>query len=98
MNIISRIFCFPLLERELNNRIVERDVVIEEQKVRIEDLENRLFVRFGLPAKGVDLSGSKGVVIEPYRTGRQRVRDMVKPPIVTLTPEEEQSIQDTLTQ
>ena len=98
-NPFTRLFAYPILERELNNRIADRDATIADLHLRIDDLETRLFVRFGLPPKGVDLSSSKqGVMIPPYRTGRQRVRDMVTPQIATLSPEEEKMMDEAVTQ
>jgi hypothetical protein len=99
MNIISRMFAYPILERELTNRIEDRDKIIAEKDERIAELETRLFIRFGLPPSGVDLSGTtKGTMIPAYRTGRQRVREMVTPPVVTLSAEEEKMMDDVMTQ
>lgn len=99
MNIISRIFCYPILERELTARIADRDRQIVSQQVRIEDLENRLFMVRGVPVKGAEITTGKPAHIPTYRTGRQRLRDMVKPTVTaTLTEEEEKQIEDHLTQ
>lgn len=99
MNIFSRMFCYPILERELNNRIADRDTTIAEKDERIAELEDRLFIRFGLPPKGVDLSGSQpGVRIAPYRTGRQRVREMVTPPVEMLSAEDTKILDEAVTQ
>lgn len=98
MNIISRMFCYPIMERELLNRLADRDAQIVSQQVRIEDLENRLFMVRGVPVKGEDVKIGKPAYIPTYRTGRQRLRDMVKPDVVPLSSEEEAQIRDSLTQ
>lgn len=100
MNIISRMFCYPVMERELTNRIADRDVQIVSQQVRIEDLENRLFLVRGVPVKGEDIKIGKPAYIPAYRTGRQRLNDMAKPTVVAepLTADEEKQIQDSMTQ
>lgn len=100
MNIISRMFCYPILERELSNRIADRDAIIVSQQIRIEDLENRLFMVRGVPVKGADVTPSKATYIPAYRTGRQRLSDMVKPQVVAgeLSAEDEAQIRERLTQ
>ncbi len=97
-NPFTRLFAYAILERELTNRIADRDVVINELKAENLELRNRLFVRFGLPVSGQDLNIGKLAMIPAYRTGRQRVRDSVTPPIVTLSAEDEKAIEQTLTQ
>ena len=99
MNIISRMFCYPIMERELLNRIADRDATIVNQRIRIKDLENRLFMARGLPVKGAEINTGKPAYIPTYRTGRQRLRDMVTPTVTTeLSAEEEAQIRDSLTQ
>lgn len=95
MNIFSRIFAYPILERELLNRIADRDAQIVSLKVRIGELENRLFMVRGLPVQG---ETPKKTHIPQYRTGRQRLKDMMKVPVTELTAEEEAQIKDSLTQ
>jgi len=100
VNIFSRIFAYPILERELLNRIADRDRQIVSQQIRIEDLESRLFLSRGLPVKG-EINVGMAAVVPSYRTGRQRLRKMVTPPLVTeekLTAEEEKQIAESLTQ
>jgi len=97
MNIISRMFCYPLLEQVAAERIADRDREIVSLKLRVEELENRLFMVRGLPPKG-EITTGKPAYVPPYRTGRQRLRDMVTPQIEKLTEEEEKQIADSLTQ
>lgn len=95
MNIISRLFCYPLLERELANR----EARIAELTERVSELEDRLFIVRGLPPKGTDLSPTTHrITIPPYRTGRQRVRDMATPAVGKLSAEDERAIEESLTQ
>lgn len=86
-------FCFPLLERQ----VAERDATIAEQKQRIADLEDRLFMRFGMAPRSSVLV-DHGKPIPPYRTGRQRVKDMLTPPVNELSAEEAKTIEESLTQ
>ncbi len=87
------------MERELLNRLADRDSEIVNLRVRVNDLENRLFMVRGVPVKGADIPTGKPAHIPVYRTGRQRLRDMVKEPVIkSLTPEEEEQIKNSLTQ
>lgn len=85
------------MERLLLDRVADRDAEIVNLRVRIDDLENRLFMVRGVPVKG-DVSIGKPAYIPTYRTGRQRLRDMVSPKVETLTAEEEEQIKNSLTQ
>ncbi len=99
MNIFSRGIAYPILERELLNRLADRDAEIVNLRTRISDLEDRLFMVRGVPPKGAEIPTGKAAYIPTYRTGRQRLRDMVKQPVVeTLSEEEEAQIRDSLTQ
>lgn len=95
MNIFTRLFAYPILERELMNRLADRDAQIVSLKVEVQELRDRLYAKHGYVASGEKLMPSPPV---PYRTGRQRLRDMVTPPIEKLSREEEQMIEESLTQ
>lgn len=96
-NIFVRLFAYPILERELMNRIADRDAQITSLKVEVQELRDRLFMVRGVPVGG-QVSNSTGVVLPPYRTGRQRLRDMVTPAVSILSREDEENIEKSLTQ
>lgn len=87
------------MERLLLDRVADKEAEITSLKVRVEDLENRLFMVRGVPVKGAEIPTGKAAYIPTYRTGRQRLRDMVKQPVIeTLSEEDEAQIRDSLTQ
>lgn len=98
MNIISRIFCYPILERELTNRIADRDTQIVSLKIEVQELRDRLFLVRGVPAGGSSLSSSQAQIVPSYMTGRQRLRKLVTPQVGLLTPEEEKVLEESVTQ
>lgn len=97
-NIFTRLFAYPILERELTNRIADRDKQIVSLQVEVQELRDRLYVRHGFVPSGQSVDIGKPVLIPPYRTGRQRLNDLVKPATEMLTPEDEQQIEQSLTQ
>lgn len=99
MNIISRVFCYPILERELLNRIADRDSQIVSLKIENQDLKDRLYMRHGFVPSGQSIDIGKPAQVPPYRTGKQRLRDMVTPPAVApLSAEEQRIIEESVTQ
>lgn len=100
MNIVSRLFCYPVMERELLNRIADRDKQIVSQQIEIQELRDRLYMRHGFVPSGQPIEAGKPAHIPAYRTGRQRLNDLVKEEVIAppLTPEEEKQIADHLTQ
>lgn len=99
MNIISRIFCYPILERELLNRIADRDTRIVSLQVENQELRDRLYVRHGFVPSGQPIEIGKPALVPAYRTGRQRLREMITPPAVaSLSAEEEAQIKESMTQ
>lgn len=101
VNIFTRLFAYPILERELSARIADRDAEIVHLRIEVQELRDRLFLKSGLLPSGQSASASMGAVVPAYRTGRQRLRDMVTPPLVSeteLTAEEQRQIDDHLTQ
>lgn len=97
-NIFVRLFAYPILERELSNRIADRDAQIVNLKVEIQELRDRLYMRHGFVPSGEKATSVPGKIIPPYRTGRQRLRDMVEPKVGLLTAEEEQRLEESVTQ
>lgn len=99
-NFITRIFAYPILERELLNRLADRDKQIVSQQVELQELRDRLYIRHGFVPSGQSVDIGKPAYIPAYRTGRQRLKDMVKPGVTSesLTAEEEKQIQDSMTQ
>jgi len=96
MNIFTRIFAYPILEREMSARIADKDAQIVSLKVEIQELRDRLFNKHGM----VTTTGTvtAGPHIPHYLTGRQRLRKMVEPVNAQLTPEDERRIEESLTQ
>jgi len=92
MNFLARIFAYPILME----RLADKDAQIVSLKVENQELRDRLFMVRGVPTSGQQTSSHP--VVAPYRTGRQRLRDMVEPKINQLSREDEQMIEDSLTQ
>lgn len=97
-NIFTRIFAYPILERELSNHIADRDKQIVSLKVEIQELRDRLYMRHGFVPSGEKTTSMPGKIIPPYRTGRQRLKDMVTPKVESLTAEEEKRLEESVTQ
>lgn len=101
LNIFVRLFAYPILERELSNRIADRDLEITHLRVEVQELRDRLFMVRGVPTSGQSTAPSLGQIIPAYKTGRQRLREMVTPPLVAevhLSEEEQRMIDESLTQ
>lgn len=97
-NIFVRLFAYPILERELMNRIADRDAQITSLRIEVQELRDRLFLVRGVPTSGAQVTGATGTTIPAYRTGRQRLREMITPQVGILTAEDEKTIEDSLTQ
>lgn len=99
-NIFTRILAYPIIERELSNRIADRDAEIVQLRIEVQELRDRLYLKHGLPPSGQQMS-ARGSVLPSYLTGRQRLRKLVTPPIVSeveLTAEEQRVLDESLTQ
>lgn len=98
-NIFTRIFAYPILERELLNRLADRDTQIVSLKIENQDLKDRLYMKHGFVPSGQSIDIGKPAHVPPYRTGRQRLREMVMPPVAaTLTEAEQRIIEESVTQ
>lgn len=97
-NIFTRIFAYPILERELSNRIADRDAQIVSLKVEIQELRDRLYMRHGFVPSGEKATSVPGKIVPPYRTGRQRLKDMVTPKVELLSDEDHRMIEESVTQ
>lgn len=91
MNIFTRIWGFPILL----DRLADKDAQIVSLKVEIQELRDRLFTKHGYTPVGEKVTVGH---IPPYRSGRQRLKDMVEPRIGLLSPEEQKVIEESLTQ
>lgn len=98
MNIISRMFAYPILERELCNRLADKDAEILRLSIEVQELRDRLFLRHGMVPSGEKVTSQVGQPLPPYRTGRRRLRDMVTPAVSVLSEEDQATIDATLTQ
>ena len=92
-NILTRIFGYSMLLE----RLADRDAQIVSLKVEVQELRDRLYIKHGLAPSGAPVAVT-GAVIPPYRTGRQRLKDMVTPQISSLSPDEERMIEESITQ
>lgn len=90
---LTKIFSYDTLLA----RLADRDAQIVSLKVEVQELRDRLFLKHGYTASG-DVQQPLQAT-PPYRTGRQRLHDMVRQSVVgQLSAEDEKMIEGTLTQ